>query len=319
MAIIGVNKDSSLAGAYLTKADNAIGAMTGAAQDAARSGYTGVAAADAAAARAQTAATDLTTTAGQMKAIADASLPGAERITGDAATLREQGAASTALAQPWLKQSKGLLDMDENAGGMAGEFVSLYKKFDPGLQVAQAAADARSESEAQTSAAMRALQRAGVSPTADSLAKVRQRAMETSTALVAAVKTKARQAGVSLQMDAIQKGLAMAIQQAGVGESFMKDAATEVASAANAEQGAASIRQGAASIYGASGNLVANAQQLIQAAANGQVSANASVIQAHTAVVNSFATAAEYYSTQASSFRGLAQEGSGNGNQARLI
>ena len=84
--------------------------------------------------------------------------------------------------------------------------------------------------------------------------------MDSSAAMVAAAKTKARQTGVSLQMDALQKGVAMAIQQAGIGEGFMKDAATNLASAAQAEQAGASIKQGAASIYGASANLVANAQ-----------------------------------------------------------
>lgn len=305
--------NTQLAGAYLTRADNAIASMTGAAQDASLSaGAAGVRAADAAAASAQRSAADITATAGSMKNIADATLPAADRIAGDAAGMRQASQQSQALAQPWLKQSQGLLNMDESAGGIAGEFASLYKKFDPTLQIALAASDARSESEAQTSSAVRALQRAGVSPTASAISTLRQRAMDSSTALVAAVKTKARQTGVSLQMDALQKGVAMAIQQAGVGEGFLKDAATNLASAAQAEQTGASIRQGAASIYGASANLVANAQQLIQAAANGQISANSSVIQAQTALVNAFATAAEYYSTQASSFRGLAQEGGAN-------
>lgn len=302
--------DQTLAGQYLSLADNAIASMQGAAQDAALgAGAAGVRAADTAAASAASSAAQLKQTAGAMTGLADASLPAAGRVESDAATLRQAGADSRALAQPWLKQSQGLLSMDEAAGGISGEFASLYKKFDPTLQMAQAASDARSESQAQTDSAIRALQRAGVSPTASALATIRQKAMDSSTALVSAVKTKARQAGVSLQMDALQKGLAMAIQQAGVGESFLKDAATNVASATQAEQGAASIRQGAASIYGASGNLVANAQNLLQQAANGQISANSSLIQAHTALVNSFATAAEYYSTQASSFRGLAQEG----------
>lgn len=303
------NTIDALAGSYLNRADNAIASMTGAAQTAVQgAGNAGVAAAASAASSATQAAGTLNTTAGKMTRLADSTLPAADRIAGDAATLRRAGAASTAQAQPWLQQSQGLLNMDANAGGLSGEFVNLYQQFDPTLQMALAAADARSETQAQSESAVRALQRAGVSPTADALSSIRQRAMDTSAALVAAVKTKARQTGISLQLDAIQRGVAMAIQQAGVGETFMRDAANEVASAAQAEQSGASIRQGAASIYGASGNLVSNAQQLIQAAANGQISANAAVIQANTALVNSFATAAEYYSTQASSFRGLAQE-----------
>ena len=302
--------NSALSGAYLGKADNAIASMQGAAQDAVLgAGAAGVRAADSAAASAAGAAADIKKTAGTMTGIADSSLSNATNVESAASKLSTAADNSTALAQPWLKQSQGLLAMDETAGGLSGEFASLYKKFDPTLQIALAASDARSESEAQTSSAVRTLQRTKMNPTASAISTLRQRAMDSSTALVAAVKTKARQTGVSLQMDALQKGVAMAIQQAGVGEGFLKDAATNVASAAQTEQTGASIRQGAASIYGASANLVANAQQIIQAAANGQISANSSVIQAQTALVNAFATAAEYYSTQASSFRGLAQEG----------
>lgn len=320
MVVMGsTNKNQALSGAYLAKADNAIASLTGEAQAAVLgAGAAGIRAADAAAASAGHASNQLNQTAGQMRGIADSMLPSAGRIEGDAATLRQAGADSRALAQPWIRQSQGLLAMDEGAGGLSGEFATLYRKLDPTLQMAQAAADARGESEAQTNAAVRALQRAGVSPTASALATIRQRAMDRSTALVASVKTKARQAGISLQMDALQQGLTMALQQAGVGESFMRDAASNIASASQAEQGAAAIRQGAASIYGASGNLVADAQNLIQQAANGQISANSAQVQAHTALVNAFTTAAEYYATQASSFRGLAQEGAGS-NSNRLI
>jgi len=300
--------DKSLAKAYLTKGDNAINSMTTAATSGTVAAATGVTAANKAADSAATTADKLNAGAASMKALADSSLPNAARIESAASTLSTAAANNTALAQPWLRQSQGLLAMDETAGGISGEFASLYRKFDPTLQAAQAAANARSETQAQTDSAVRALRRAGVSPTASALADIRKRAIDSSAALVAAAKTTAMQTGISLQMEALQRGLGMAIQQSGVGESFLKDAASNTAAAATAEAGAASIKQGVASIYGSSENLVATAQQLIQQAANGQIAANSEFATANTALVNSFATAAEYYSAQASSFRGLEEE-----------
>lgn len=305
-------KVSDLAGSYLTKADNAISSMTGAAQTGALAGgAAAVTAANEAGAKADEAAETLKGTASTMTGIADTLLPVADRIASDAGTLRKSSAESTAFAQDWLKQSKGLLAMDETTGGVAGEFAALYKKLDPDLQVAMAASDARGESQAQGDAAVRALQRAGVSPTAAALASIRSKVAASTSAVVAAAKTKARQAGISLQMDALEKGLTMAIQQAGVGEKFLRDAAADTISASQAEQAGATVRQGAASIYGASGSLVSDAQQLIQAAASGKITANSTLMSGYTALVNSFATAAEYYSTQASSMQGLVQEGQG--------
>jgi len=299
--------DKSLAKAYLTKGDNAINSMTTAATSGTVAAATGVTAANKAADSAATTADKLNAGAASMKTLADSSLPNAARIESAASTLSTAAANNTALAQPWLRQSQGLLAMDETAGGISGEFASLYRKFDPTLQAAQAAANARSETQAQADSAVRVLQRAGVSPTASALADIRKRAIDSSAALVAAAKTTAMQTGISLQMEALQRGLAMAIQQSGVGENFLKDAASNTAAAATAEAGAASIKQGVASIYGSSENLVANAQQLIQQAANGQISANSELVAANAAVANSFTTAAEYYSIQASSFRGLAE------------
>lgn len=302
------NNPSALSTAYLEKADNAIAAMTGSAQ----SGAGSMAQAHAVAAKssAEKASQSINKTAGVMSGVADAMLPGADRIAADAATLRAAGVESTNLAQGWLQQSKGLLSMDEGAGGISGEFAGLYKKLDPNLQMTLAAGDARLEAQSQTDAAVRALQRAGVSPTASAVASVRQKMAERTSALVASVKTQARQAGINMQMAALEKGLTMAIQQAGVGETFLRDAATNTAAAVTAEQAGAAVQQAAGSLYGASATLVADAQNLIQAAANGITSASAQRIAEAQAVVNAFATAAEYYSTQASSFRGLAEEGS---------
>lgn len=295
---------------YLGKADNAISAMTGAATAAqSGAGSAATAAANKASKTAQSAAAKLNETAGVMTGIAAGMLPNAAQAEQDATSVRTIAGTQQASASPWLAQSSGFMNLDEASGGMSGEFSRLYKQLDPSLQMALAASDARTEQQAQTDSAVRALQRAGVSPTAAALASIRSRAAANTAALVAAVKTKARQSGVMLQMDALEKGVALAVESAGVGKSFMDAATSGFVSAAQLESTAASIKSGAASIYGSSASLVADAQNLIQAAANGQISASSLQVNAANAVVNAFTTAAEYYSTQASSMLGLAQEG----------
>ena len=302
--------NSSIAEKYLTQADNAIASMTGAGS-AAASGATSAAAAaaDKAAAGADKTVKQIGETVDSMKGIAGGLLPQADKISGDASTVRGIAGGNLAYSADWLKQAEGLRNMDENAGGISGEFAKLYKQLDPDLQMSLAASDARKESQAQTDAAVRSLQRAGVSPTADALASIREEAAAQTTALVAASKTKARQDGISMQMEALEKGVSMAIAQAGVGKQFMDSATEGYKSAAQLEQLSGSLKTGAASIYGSSASLLADAQNLVQAAAAGKIQASNMQVSAAQAAIQAFATAAEYYSTQASSFRGLDEEG----------
>ena len=312
MATTNPTKNNSLAGAYLARADNAIASMTGAGA-AAASGASSAAtvAADRAGVSADAAAGKINQTADTMRGIAGGLLPVAERVEGDAATVRTIARTNLDSAAPWLQQSEDLLAMNEAGGGMSGEFARLYRQLDPALQMSLAASDARKEAQAQTDSATRSLLRAGVSPTAAALASIREKALAQTTALVAAVKTKARQSGISMQMEALERGVTMAIAQAGVGREFTNSATAGVVSAGQLEQLSGSLRTGAANIYGSSANLVAEAQNLVQAAAAGKIQASSLQVSAANAMVQAFATAAEYYSTQASSFRGLDEEGGG--------
>jgi len=308
---MATTNNNSIAEDYLTKADNAISSMTGAAQGATSGARAAVGSAASARASAESTATKIGETASTMQGIAGGLLPIADRVEGDAAAVRGIAGQNLDMSKPWFQQSEGLLNMDEKAGGISGEFASLYKQLDPELQMALAASDARKEAQSQTNSAVRSLQRAGVSPTASALASIREKAANQTAALVASVKTKARQSGVTMQMDALGRGISMAIAQSGVGQKFTEDATSAYASASQMENISGSLKSGAASIYGSSANLLSNAQGMIQAAANGEISANSTQISAAQAVVGAFATAAEYYSIQASSFRGLAESGDG--------
>ena len=305
--------NSSIAEKYLTQADSAIASMTGAGS-AAASGATSAAAAaaDKAAAGADKTVKQIGETVDSMKGIAGSLLPQADKISGDASTVRGIAGGNLTYSADWLRQAEGLRDMDENAGGISGEFARLYKQLDPSLQMSLAASDARKESQAQMDSAVRSLQRAGVSPTAAALATIRERAAASTAGLVAAVKTKARQSGITMQMEALEKGVSLAIAQAGIGKQFTDSATEGYKSAAQLEQLSGSLKTGAASIYGSSASLLADAQNLVQAAAAGKIQASNMQVGAAQAAIQAFATAAEYYSTQASSFRGLTEEGGGS-------
>lgn len=303
--------NSSIANKYLAQADNAIASMTWAGS-AVASGATSAAAAaaDKAAKAADTTAGKIGETVSMMQGIAGGLLPQADKISGDASTVRGIAGGNLAYSADWLKQAEGLRNMDENAGGISGEFAKLYKQLDPALQMSLAASDARKEAQSQMDSAVRSLQRAGVSPTAAALATIRERAAANTAGLVAAVKTKARQSGITMQMEALEKGVSLAIAQAGIGKQFTDSATEDYKSAAQLEQLSGSLKTGAASIYGSSASLLADAQNLVQAAAAGKIQASNVQVSAAQAAIQAFATAAEYYSTQASSFRGLAEEGS---------
>ena len=157
--------NSSIAEKYLAQADSAIASMTGAGSAVASGAASAAAAAaDKAARAADTTAGKIGETVSTMQGIAGGLLPQADKISGDASTVRNIAGGNLAYSADWLKQAEGLRNMDENAGGISGEFAKLYKQLDPALQMSLAASDARKQSQAQTESAVRALQRAGCPP-----------------------------------------------------------------------------------------------------------------------------------------------------------
>ena len=244
--------------------------------------------------------------------------PAIDAVRGDAASLRSEAEEARRRAQPWLDSSEDLLNMNRGAGGTTGEFWRLYDQLDPDLQMSLAASDARNETQAQTESAVRALTRAGVTPTAAAVASLRTKLANSTSALVTSVKTKARQAGVTLQMGALEKGLQMALQQSGAGEALLRDSVNAYASAAGAESEAGNLRVAQGDLFGKQGALEAQGGQLRLDAANTGVNAGSAIQRAYQAWGESFAVAAEWHSAQASSLLALLQRGAGSGNLARL-
>lgn len=238
---------------------------------------------------------------------------------GDAATLRAQGANLTEQAQPWLQSSTDLLTGNRAAGGSTGEFWNLYDQLDPELQTALAASDARNESGAQTETAIRAMTRAGVSPSAAAIGALRTKLAQQTSAFVSSVKTKARQAGVQLQLGTLETGLKLAMQQAGVGEAFLRDSVTATGAAVGAEGEAGKLTGTKGELYGKQGALEAEAAATRATGINAETQAASVLQRANESWQASYTTAAEFYSAQASSFLGLVQAGARGDNIARLM
>ena len=238
----------------------------------------------------------------------------------DAAALRQGAGDTMALAQPWLTAGTDLLNMNRDAPGTAGEFWRLYGQLDPDLQMSLAAGDARAEAQAQTEAAVRSLTRAGVPPTAAAVASLESKMANYSAALVSAVKTKARQAGVNLQMEALGKGLQMAIASSGMGEQFLRDSVEQQKAAAQVESAVGDLIKGQGGLYATEGDLAAKGGALRLDAVNTGTNTAKALQSAYQALQASYATSAEYWSTQASSELGLLMSGVGvSGNNYTLV
>ena len=268
-------------------------------------------AADAAAANrtVQSAVTGINAAAGKVTGAADNMNPIIDTLRGDAATQRETAADLAAEAQPWLDSSKSMLGMDDTADGTAGEFWRLYGKLDPDLQMALATSDARNESQAQAASAVRSLTRAGVSPSAAAIGELRTKLTNQTAALVSSVKTKARQMGITMQMGVLESGIKIAMQQAGIGEAFMRDNVTATSAASGAEAAAGGLVGQQGALYGKGGELRATAASTAVGGVGAEVAAQTAYQNAVNNWDASLQMSAEFHATQASSMLGLVQEG----------
>lgn len=303
------NKAQKVVGTQTALATGSVNAATAAGQANVQSAQGVLADATAAGKTSATAAADINKLSGKISGVADEMSPVIDALRGDAAQQRATSAQQRENAQPWQTSSQDLLNMNRDAGGTAGEYWRLYDQLDPSLQMALAASDARNETQAQTESAIRALTRAGVSPSAAAISEMRTTLANRASALVSAVKTKARQAGVQLQMGALEQGMKMALEQAGLAEAWLRDSVTATQGAVSAEAAAASAAGTQGGLYGKSGELAAQAASTEQAGAAAEVSAQNALTAANANWQSSLQNATEYYSTQASSLLGLYQEG----------
>ena len=257
--------------------------------------------------------------AGKLGGFADKVNKTAQEV-GDTADIFSQYAASMerdstyarANALPWLETGNDMLNMDESAGGMAGEWAKLYKQMSPDALAAGAASSTRKAAATAEGDMLRSMARRGISAGSGAVAAALGKQKEREEASVAAMMTSARKVGLSMQADALKSGFAMALQASGMGKQFADEAlaaemaATDAqgkATAALATKG--SLQSQAASIVASQGNMFAARGNLalgIASTVSNNTASNISGLNAATnTMINSQAVAADYYSTQGGS------------------
>lgn len=229
-----------------------------------------------------------------------------------AVSLERDATFARANALPWLNTGNAMLNMDTNAGGMAGEFANLYKQMSPDSMAAGAATSTRKAADVARRDLLMSLARRGISAGSGAVSAALGKLKEREEASIAAMMTSARKTGLSLQADALKSGFAMALEASGMGKAFSDEAINATVAAADAQgkataalaskgslqTQAANIIATEGSMYGTAGNLALG----VAAGATNNMSAGAS---ARTAAVNTQVSAqqvaADYYSTQGGS------------------
>lgn len=261
----------------------------------------------------------LTDTAGKLSGFADQVNKSASEVGAQADIFQQYAEAmqrdatfARANALPWLETGNDLLTMNENAGGMAGEWSKLYKQMSPDALAAGAATSTRKAAAVAEGDMLRSLARRGISAGAGAVSAALGKMKEREESSVAAMMTSARKAGLSMQADALKSGFAMALQASGMGKQFA-DEALQAEMAASDAQGKAtsalatkgSLQSQAAGIVATQGNLFNAAGNLalgIAANVSNNTASNISGLNAATNTqINAQAMAADYYSTQGGS------------------
>jgi hypothetical protein len=268
---------------------------------------------------ARSAGASLSETAGQLGGLAGGVMRTAGEIgeTADifaqyADTMARDAAFARANALPWLNAGNDLLSMNPNAGGMAGEFASLYRQMSPDAMAAGAATSTRKAADVAQKDMLMSLARRGISAGSGAVAAALGKLKEREEASVAAMMTAARKTGLSMQADALKSGFAMALEASGMGRTFSDEAINATVAAADAQGRATaalaargSLEAQAANIVATQGNMYATAGNLAMGIASNVSNAATGRASALTAAantqVNAQAVAADYYSTQGGS------------------
>lgn len=245
----------------------------------------------------------------QINADADTLRSSASGIKKDAATQRgyagtfaDMATDSQASASPWVGAGNDILSLNSDATGLGGEWVKNYNSLSPDSLVSFAASDAQKSIDNTRDQLTRTLARSGVSVSSPAYAAALAQTKKYEQALLSGVKTRARLLGIKEQSSALQSGMQMAMQAAGVGQAFTAQALSAMGGASSATGAATSAESAANAAVSDAGNLSATGAGITQAGANAVTGANATLASAQQ-------TAADYYSTQASSVLGLLQSG----------
>lgn len=202
--------------------------------------------------------------------------PIAQLLGGYGTDLWNQGNALAGQAQSVFGQGNALLNMDPNAGGLAGEYLKMFSYLSPDRYVSQAASDVQAAYQNQIGQAERDLSRRGVSATSGAFGALRRQMTSLAATALAAAKTKARQMGIDEQKGWLGNitnaantlfGVANATQQNALGSQTAAVSAQGQAVDAIAAQGqgyaqAGSLQQSAGQLFASAAGIYGDAGQL---------------------------------------------------------
>lgn len=192
-------------------------------------------------------------------------------------------------------QGRALLNMDPNAGGLAGEFIKYWKSLDPERYVSQSASDTQKSFQNAKGQAERELSRRGVSATSGAFGALQKQFQTAMATALAATKTKARQTGLDQQAAWLKDMTGAANTLYGIGNSTEQNALSALADAINAQKAqadtvaaqgqglaqagslqkdAGSLFASAAGIFGDAGALQTNYLKLVNDAYGNLTNAN---------------------------------------------
>lgn len=221
-------------------------------------------------------ADQVVSTAGEARTIYEKLGPIADLLGLRSKDLWSEGGGLSDRADILFGVGDSLLNMDGSAGGLAGEYMRIYKLLSPDRYVAQAASDVQGAFQNAQGQAERQLARKGVSAgSGASLALQKQVAASLATALASA-KTKARQTGINEQSAFLDKLLGAArglyetansteqnaLTAKNMSLSASKGQSDTIAAQGNGMKGVADMLAEAGRLFGSAASVMGNAASL---------------------------------------------------------
>lgn len=201
--------------------------------------------------------------AGKVQGMGDAMLPYADKFGGIGDQLLGAGNGYIEQAKDLFGQGRGIVMMDPSSGGLASQFINYWNSLSPDRYVSQAASDTQGSYQNAFDQSARELSRRGVSAGSGAYGALeRQKNMLLATA-IAAAKTKARQAGLDLQAQQLDKMVAAANTMYNMGNENARFGESLVGQALDANKAAVGVYDGAGKMYQSAGGLRSEASGIL--------------------------------------------------------
>lgn len=194
--------------------------------------------------------------------------PIAALLGGYGKDLWNQGSALAVIANSIFGQGNSILNMDPNAGGIAGEYMKMFSYLSPERYVSQAASDVQAAYQNQLGQAERDLSRRGVSSTSGAFGALRRQAMQLAAVASVAAKQRARQIGIDEQKSWLGNITNAANTLFGVANTTQQNALGSQTAAVTAQGQAADAIAAQGQGYAQAGSLQQSAGQLFASAAS---------------------------------------------------